>query len=354
MSEVNYINPTAILPQQEWKPKGFMGGMQYAQQLGDYEDVMSLSKLMSQMGAQEKIEDLTLGAPVRAAKRGSEIATANATSATIGRQKLAELGVAEDTAKVSRAGVDNKIAQEAAAHYTKMGEEGMKQISNQIRAAQTIGGIMQQNGPAGAAIVKQMLPNLGIDPSFAEAVMRDPAKITQFLNSISGEVQAKLAEQESKNKADMERQQYASDSAARSAETVARINADSRIEQARMRASLAQSSQKLEQAITQYGLRIARGEQLSPAEMADYNDKRQMFYDLRTAMGQQTQAGAAELGLPRVPAIQPPPVPGQRPALKVGATVNIDGKTVQITDVQADGTYKVKDAQGRTGTWDGK
>jgi len=124
MADVNYINPTALLPKQGWEPKGFMGGQQYANQMRDYEDVMSLSKMMSELGAQAEI----LNQPVAAEKRLADIATARATASTIGGQKQGELDKLNLENKFTKATQPSKISSTIAENISKQGKAGMEQF----------------------------------------------------------------------------------------------------------------------------------------------------------------------------------------------------------------------------------
>lgn len=356
MADVNYINPASILPQSGWKPQGFMGGMQYAQQMGDYEDQMSLSKLMSQIGAQGAIEEQVQGAPVRAAKRLSDIATANATTSTIGREKESLTSLNEDKARVSRAGVNDDIVTNHAKAIGEQGKLAMDQFQRQLQGSTQLAAIMQAAGPAGAAVAAQVAPSLGIDPNSAhfKALVTNPQAVIQHLNSVDAKLQGDLQKEREKDDAAFKRQQYASDSSAAASKYTADQAYNRAIEQAQIRAQMQQSQQRIEQVVTNYGKRIAAGETLAPAEIAHYEDARKMLYDLRTLQGQQNQAGAAALGLPEVPGVKPPPIPGQGAKFKVGDTTKVQGHSVQIVDVLPNGTYRVKDSTGKMGTWDGK
>lgn len=194
MADVNYVSPQGLLPKQGYSPQGFLGGMQYDQQMTDYRDMMGLQKLLSMMNAQKEQEDLTLGAPVRASKRLADIASNTSTAQTAIPLGQATLGLKQDEAKISRAGVDNKIIENAAKSIAAQGAAGMQQLQQQMKAAQIIGGIMQSNGPAGSAIVSRLAPQLGFkaDDPFIQAIMQDPTRVTQVLNSINETLQGDL------------------------------------------------------------------------------------------------------------------------------------------------------------------
>lgn len=315
MADVNYINPTAILPQQGWKPQGFMGGMQYAQQMKDYQDVMSLSQLMSQMGAQKEMEDMTLGAPVRAAKRLSDIATSTANTQTAVPMAQANLGLRQDEAQVSRAGVPNKIVIEATKHYTQMGAEGLAQLNQQIQAAQIISGIMGQNGAGtGTAMVQQLLPQLRVNPEFAQAVMQDPAKVTQFLNTISPAVQAELTKQREKSDADYRQAIDVEADRGMNSANVARIMNQGRLDVAGAKPAGAPTTDRLIAMYTEQIRALQAAGQPIPAELTQgLAFLQQQKIAERSAGVQQQQAGGERFGLGGVPPVAAPVHPAAQP-----------------------------------------
>ena len=177
----DYINPTSIRPENGWKPQGFLGGMEHAMDRQRYEDTATLQDYMMGNSAIEsgaKLSDYFSDAPVREAERGSKIATANATTATIGDQKkgeLRKLNLDNDLASGTlQANIAKRVAEAAL--------EGGKQSMQQMEMASMVAAQLAQaanSGPAALNYVMQQLTKAGAPPQMMQffAQIRDPNQL---------------------------------------------------------------------------------------------------------------------------------------------------------------------------------
>src|SRR3990167_10217590 len=113
----DYLNPTSIRPEYGWKPQGFLGGMNYAEDRQRYRDVASLQDYMMRNEAAKsgmELEEYRGNAPVREAERRSKTAGFNATTETIGGIKRNELTKGSLDNQLSAGTMSSKIAEAAA------------------------------------------------------------------------------------------------------------------------------------------------------------------------------------------------------------------------------------------------
>ncbi len=316
-SEVNYNNPGGLAPANGWKPQGFLGGMQWEQQNTDYNDMMSLQKLMTSLSAGKELEDYTEGAPVRQSKRLSDIATNNATAATIGGQKQGELDKLTMENEVTRSTQSSKIATTIAENAVKMGEAGAKKLENSIRFAQIAGPLMQSAGPAGAAQLIQMGKAAGIDDSMVQSVISGkvtPEQLGEVLMTADKEHRKKVEEIRT-----TEGMRTASHLAGIHAQggyslQIAEKNNEGKLEAARIRAAQAGQLQNMEKRWTQLNSLISAGKG-TPEMQQEVATLGEMIMAQKVAMGLVNQAPGASLGVyPRTgaPSAPTPTTPGQQ------------------------------------------
>lgn len=312
MADVNYVNPTAALPKTEtMQVPAFMQGMQYNTQMTDYNDQMALSKLLSQMNYRREEEEMTQGAPVRQAKRLSDIATSNATAATIGGIKQNELNKGTLENQFTQATQPSRIATTIAENVVKQGEAGMKQLQNTMRLAQIAG---QLQGPQAGAQISEIAQEMKLDPnsSIVKAIMQDPKKVTKLMMEVNETLQGDLAKQDNQAGHQLTQATNIANIQGKTARAVASIGAESRVQAASLKAQLSGQAQTIEKQISaiiakQRALR-AEGKELPKEDIDAYNTLAPLLQGLRSAGILQQQAGAAALGLPDTPAVTPPPI----------------------------------------------
>ncbi len=77
-TEVSYLNPASLLPPNDFKASGPLGGVMWAQQADDYRQLMEVQKFLQQIGAQRAQQEQTefmQGAPVRSQERANKMET---------------------------------------------------------------------------------------------------------------------------------------------------------------------------------------------------------------------------------------------------------------------------------------
>ena len=162
----DYMNPEAIRPQYDWKPRGFLAGQNYSQDRQRYEDVSSLQDYIMKNSAIEsgaKLSDYFADAPVREAKRNSDIATSNATRETIGGIKRNELTKGSLDNELSSKTMASKIAEAAAKASMEGDKSGMSRLATGAAIARALGAAAG-NGPGALAGVMQQLQQSKADP----------------------------------------------------------------------------------------------------------------------------------------------------------------------------------------------
>lgn len=319
MSDVNYISPSSVLPKLGYTPTGFLGGMQYQQQMQDYGDMMGLSKLMAQMEAQKQREELEQGAPVRQSKRLADIATNNSTAATVGRRNEAEVGQLEDKARVSRAGVDDTIAQNHAESIQKQGAAALAKFQQDLQGALQLGAILQQNGPAGAAMVQQKAQQMGLDPDMVKALMVNPQKTIQHLQAVDRTLQDKLLTQREDNAQKNAGALAVAEEHTRASKYTADRAYDRAAQAAAARQQLATAQTDFQKSASALLAKQAtlrqQGKDLPPAELEQLKFLTDIIIKMRTAVPELVQEGSNAFLQGRQPnAVGAPPIPGQAPA----------------------------------------
>ena len=167
----DYINPTAIRPENGWKPQGFLGGMYNSRDRQRYEDVSSLQDYMMKNSAIEsgnKLSDYAADAPVRESKRLSDIATNTATARTIGAQKAGELEKLGLENKLSSATMASKITEAIAKAEAAKDTTSMQKLQHGAAIARLLSDAVKGGGPTALAEVMRKLESSNADPRIIE------------------------------------------------------------------------------------------------------------------------------------------------------------------------------------------
>ena len=189
MPNVNYVNPTSIRPEYNYKPEGFLAGMHYSQDRRRYNDVSSLQDAMMANEATKsdnELSDYVSNAPVREAERGSKIASANATTETIGGIKRNEMVKGQLDNDLASGVLKSKIAKSVSEAAIKGGEASTKQFE----LAGEISSILSKaasGGPESLARVMETLRAKGADPKMLEFFgnIRDPKQLKAVATAIN-------------------------------------------------------------------------------------------------------------------------------------------------------------------------
>ena len=185
----DYINPTAIRPDNGWKPQGFLGGMYHSRDRQRYEDVSSLQDYMMKNQAVEsggKLQDYLSDAPVRESKRLADLATNMATAGTVGDIKRNEVEKGKLDNQLSAGTLASKIA-EAAAKASQAGDTAqMQQLANGAAIAKALAAAAG-NGPGALAGVLQQLEQSKADPRIIQWFKgsRSPQELMQKAQMIN-------------------------------------------------------------------------------------------------------------------------------------------------------------------------
>ena len=167
----DYINPTAIRPEYGFKPEGFLAGMHYDRDRRRYEDVSSLQDYMMKNQAVEsggKLQDYLSDAPVREAKRASEIATSNATASTIGATKREELTKLRQGNKLDAGLMASKITEAIAKAEAAKDTTSMQKLQHGAAVARLLSDAVKGGGPTALAEVMRKLESSNADPRIIE------------------------------------------------------------------------------------------------------------------------------------------------------------------------------------------
>ena len=166
MATNDYINPTSIRPAYGWKPEGFLGGMNYAEDRQRYRDVASLQDYMMRNEAAKsgmELEEYRGNAPVREAERRSKTAGFNATTETIGGIKRNELTKGSLDNQLSAGTMSSKIAEAAAAAAQAGDKTQLSQLATGAAIARALSAAAG-SGPSALAGVLQQLEQSKADP----------------------------------------------------------------------------------------------------------------------------------------------------------------------------------------------
>ena len=334
MAAVNYSNPASFLPSTTpMQPPAFLQGMQYNKQNTDYDNAVALSHLLNQMAVAKESEDMTLGTPVRASERLSNIATNRANTATIGQLKRGQAASADAAGRLAMGTVDSDITTKIAKNAVDQGQAGINQIQNAMRFGMMIS---QLQGPQAAAQIQQLGSQFKVDPNIIRMAQQNPQKTMEFLTSINEKVAeftaTKIPEQKLQNQGLMDvAVQHGKDQRA-----VAGINASAM----RDRLNAGQDKMSTDQRLSYYtneAMKYQNASQPIPPQLLQIiKELRQQRIDERTAGIQQGQAQTANIipsmGTPAPVQAQPFGVPPTNPismiAPKFAADPAMKGKTL--------------------------
>src|SRR3990167_2768216 len=162
----DYLNPTSIRPEYGWKPQGFLGGMNYAEDRQRYRDVSSLQDYMMKNQAAKsgmELSDYVSDSPVREAERRSKTAGFNANAETIGGIKRNELTEGSLRNQLSAGTMSSKIAEAAAAAAQAGDKTQLSQLATGAAIARALGAAAG-SGPSALAGIMQQLEQSKADP----------------------------------------------------------------------------------------------------------------------------------------------------------------------------------------------
>ena len=189
MPNVNYVNPTSIRPEYNYKPSGFLAGMHYSQDRRRYNDVSSLQDAMMANEATKsdnELKDYALDAPVRESKRESDLATNLANRDTIGGIKRNEMVKGNLENDLASGVLKSKISKSVSEAAIKGGEASTKQFE----LAGEISSILSKaasGGPESLARVMETLRAKGADPKMLQFFgnIRDPKQLKAVATAIN-------------------------------------------------------------------------------------------------------------------------------------------------------------------------
>ncbi len=166
MADTLYSNPTSIRPEIGWKPSGFLAGMNYSSDRQRYEDTASLQDYMMMNQASKsgmELKDYMSDAPVREAKRLSDIATSRANAETIGGIKQNELKKGTLDNDLAEGVLKSKISQAISEAAIKGGEASLAELQKAGAVASALSKAAG-SGPQALALTLQHLKQSGASP----------------------------------------------------------------------------------------------------------------------------------------------------------------------------------------------
>ena len=358
MAEVNYINPSALMPQTGFKPDGFLGGYMWGEQRDRFREMMGLQKLMSELGLKTAQEEYSQGMPVRAAQRAENVVKSNTNVQMFPRSEAARVGTAELGLDTARQTQSSDVARKIAENISSKGKAGLEQWHTGLKFAMMAGQMIQNGGPtAGTAVIEQAQA-MGLPPQMAQLVLQDPGKTFKLLQEVNETLQGDLVKQREKDVEAFKRQKYASDTSLTGTKYTADAAYNRAIESAKLKGELGGGSDKLWGKILER-IRTARSEGREP-DPADL-EMAQFLSDTKGAMGQNTELLRQQLmeavtkgKLPAQGRVPAPTVPGTKESkkeYKPGDVVKEGNEELTIISPNSNGTYRVRNKQGRTGIW---
>ena len=299
MADVNYVSPASLLPNVQGQAQlpAFLQGMQYNTQMRDYDKSAALSQLMSQLALSKQSEDMVMGAPVRQSERLANMATNQATAATIGDLKRGQADTAFAQGGVARATMQSDIATKLVSNAVAQGEAGVTQLKTAAKFGQLLG---QFSGPQSAAQIAQLGQQFKLPEEIIRAAMADPQKTQQLLLAADDKLQSTLVSDTNKvglENYGRERQQLLANQGHTDAAT---ITANAHLASASNKMSQDQLASDLERQIM---ARKMAGQPVPPQMIEALDRLREREVGLRTAAAQQQAAALAS-----VLGKEPPPV----------------------------------------------
>lgn len=319
MADVNYVSPSSLLPKTDTVPlPAFMLGNQYADQMRDYKDQLSLQNVVSGMGAQKQRGQLEDYFSTRDSANTAANAENRAKASTIGDLLTGQSQQALAKGRLDMGTVDSDIATKMAENLAKQGAAGLTNLRTGIKLAQHAS---QMQGPQAAAEIAKIGRDYNLPQGMVQRIIQNPQKMQEFLMSIDDKVQGKLLEDtNAHNLTNAGNLAVAKENRA-SARDVAGINAQKAIEAAQLRAQFGITFEKLgAAALARIQAARAKGQQPDPTDVETAQFASQLMTTMRTGGIQQGQAGIAAATQGAIPApapVAPPAVPGSAPSKKL-------------------------------------
>lgn len=319
MADVNYVSPSSLLPKTDTVPlPAFMLGNQYADQMRDYKDQLSLQNVVSGMGAQKQRGQLEDYFSTRDSANTAANAENKAKAATIGDLLTGQSKQALAKGRLDMGTVDSDIATRMAENLAKQGTAGLTNLRTGIKLAQHAAGLQ---GPQSAAEIAQIGKQYGLPDGMVQRIIQNPQKMQEFLMSIDDKVQGKILEDTNAHNLTNKGNMDVARERSRSAKEVALINAEKAAQLAQYRAQFGQTFEKLgAAALARVQAARAKGQQPDPTDVETAQFASQLLTSLRTGGIQQQQAGVASATQGAIPApagVAPPAVPGSAPSKKL-------------------------------------
>jgi len=165
MANVNYMGAPQA-PANGWQPKGFLGGATWYDDRKRYEDAESLAAYQRGLGAVEgtaTLEDYFKDAPVRETKRLSDIATNNATAATVGNRLAEEVRGKRLGNDLAKGTLESDIALKITEAAGEKRKEGVAKLRQGLELTTMMLQAMGSAGPAAAPAIAERLKQQGFD-----------------------------------------------------------------------------------------------------------------------------------------------------------------------------------------------
>lgn len=167
MADINYLNPTAVRPDNNWQPPEGLAGVLYSQDRARYDSLAGLQDIMARIEAAKAQEDFTKGMPVRQAERDAKLRDLPTTSRGL-----------EATTRGQELNTGYQEAMQPGKIGLGMGEQGLAQGQQNI--AKVIQAIAQvPPGPDYSARLSEVIARSG---ATKEMLQKDPS-LQHILNT---------------------------------------------------------------------------------------------------------------------------------------------------------------------------
>ena len=314
MATDSYLSPASLAPKIEnggVPTPLWLQGQQFYDATQNYQDAVSLQRLMGQMSAQQQNLELQKTQATQPGAISAVNAQNDALSKTIMQQKRGEAASADAAGQLALGTVGSNIAATNSKNDAQLTEDQHKKLQSVIQIAQTASAL--GGNPTMAPVVQKMFQDVGIDPNSptVQATIKDPEGVTKKLMGISQAYQEKKALQTQAEAAKKDEALAVQEKANEGTKTVAGINANARITSAELYAQQRQTFQTLATAaMSRVRAAQSAGKDPDPTDVGLINWVAQQEVTVKAAGAAQTGANTGAIaGLPTAPPVTAAPFP---------------------------------------------
>jgi len=284
---MDYYNPSAFKPKNDWTPGPFTSGQMYGEDRQTYNNLMQMFQSGQATDLAKKkaeFQDYNLSAPVREARRLGDIGLAQKNQFTALPRAQADLQAITDKNKMQAATMDSDIAKTIADNLKGKSDNEMSMVLNDLKKASIAQSVAEQTpgysgeGQLPVSVTSQLNLSSGMGKMIASSP--NPAKVLKGLAEIDPAYIREMA----KGKLHNEGQVEVANIQGKTSRDVAGIYDRSRQAIEKSKQELKKETQRVDQEVFKLMKKVSQG-QATPEDKSLLQYYQQSAFALRQAAG---------------------------------------------------------------------